>query len=49
MDKISLFPRGQLGEWLNPVAWNAAVAQATVSSNLTLSTTFFLTSFAYFL
>ena len=31
--------RGQLGEWFNPVAWNAAVGQPTVSSNLTLSTT----------
>ena len=29
-----------MGEWLNLVAWNAAVGQPTVSSNLTLSTTF---------
>ena len=36
---LTLQNRGQLGEWFNPVAWNAAVGQPTVSSNLTLSTT----------
>ena len=33
-----LLYRGQMGEWLNLVAWNAAVGQPTEGSNPSLST-----------
>ena len=38
-----------MGEWLNPVAWNAAVGQPTEGSNPSLSTIKFSLNFKNYL